>query len=440
MTDTNELVYGLTIPGINNFRTQEYNGKHYITYWSGQRPPGGNIQHGYGNVTFIDDEYNVAFTVCPPLNITTDISPVTCEVDFHEQLTVPSRGTILLSGYSVEPADLTSVNGSANGYVQDSTVYEVDIATEEVVFSWSALDHIPVSASRQPLISDFGNGTKASAYDYFHINTIDPVGDDYFLINARHTWTTYLISRVDGSVFWELNGETGGDFGALPELGKFRWQHDSRAHNVTDTSFDISYFNNYNSENGNGTAPTNGLLLRLPLPPSKDASPELLRHLETPDEEIYAISQGNHQLDLGNGNGFLGYGPIPLMREYGPANDGSDLRWEARFGTDNNVLSYRGFKNEWHATPCGWDPVLVVEKDASSAAGCGAKAYVSWNGATDVEAWNVYLGGGAVGDAVAGTVAKAGFETVFDVPATGCVQVGAFQKGAEVRRSNVVCL
>lgn len=240
------------------------------------------------------------------------------------------------------------------------------------------------------------------------------------------------MSGTDGSIIWSIEGETGGSFGALPSDGTFRWQHFARPHNVTETSLDLSLFDNHISAIDNGTASSRGLVYHLELPASKSYIPQLLRRIETPYQELYCDSQGSYAPSLSNGNQVLGYGQIAITREYGPATDGSDLRWEAQFGAVNAVQSYRAFKETWSATPAAWDPVLVVE---------GGKAYVSWNGATEVTDWNVYVGKRSSSCSLAGTAAKKGFETVFNVPkGTKYVQVGAVQAGAEVRKSNLVAI
>ena len=129
----------------------------------------------------------------------------------------------------------------------------------------------------------------------------------------------------------------------------------------------------------------------------------------------------------------MGYGEIAVLKEYGPKSpSGADVRWTARFGADSLVQSYRGFKSEWHATPTT-RPSLVVEKRAS---GCG-KGYVSWNGATDVEAWVVYEGASVERLEEVGKVRFRGFETEFGV-VEEFVQVAAVVEGKIVRKSEVV--
>lgn len=148
----------------------------------------------------------------------------------------------------------------------------------------------------------------------------------------------------------------------------------------------LSYFNNYNAEGpANGTHPSNGLELQLALSPdpSNLNSVTVLQHIETAAEPQYADSQGSHTY-LSNGNGFMGYGQIPVPREWAQDSQTATVAWEARFGEDTVVQNYRGFKDEWHATPSE-KPSLYVE---GGSWGCGT-AYASRNGATDFEGWAV---------------------------------------------------
>ena len=133
-------------------------------------------------------------------------------------------------------------------------------------------------------------------------------------------------------------------------------------------------------------------------------------------------------------NIFLDYGQIAVVREFGPDDpSGSDVRYTARFGADNLVQSYRGFKTEWHGRPTT-APDLVVEDDGS---GCSV-GYVSWNGATDVAAWAVF--GGRSEDQLSriGLVEYKGFETKFAV-SQSCIQVAAEVCGELSVKSNVAC-
>lgn len=192
----------------------------------------------------------------------------------------------------------------------------------------------------------------------------------------------------------------------------------------------ISIFNN-NGDGTNDNGPTVGLELSLSLPPNPSSPPVVLEHLEVPSDEIYVKSQGSYT-PLTNNEGtittqFMGYGQIPRMREYGSAVDGSDLRWEARFGPDGKVQNYRAFKQPWNSVP-KQAPKLVCD---------GGTAYVSWNGATGVSAWEVYAGSSKNQLNFVGEAPFAGFETKFGVNGT-CVQV--VPKEHQNTKSNVACI
>jgi hypothetical protein len=257
------------------------------------------------------------------------------------------------------------------------------------------------------------------------------------LISARHHWAVFLINGTDGSVIWKLDGINGGSFGSIPT--EFKWQHHARAQNVTKDGMTISLFNNHVNGNQGKDTQSQALAFWLPLPASKKNPPVLVRNLMTDDNRVFAATQGSYQLDLGNGNGFVGYGKIPLAREYGPAGDGSDLRWQARFGKNDAAMSYRTFKAKWHGTPKNWDPVATFEKVRLQKQRA-PKVYVSWNGATDISSWAVYAGDDRENLKSFGVTKKKGFETVFDLEGANCVQLGAIRGGEIIRASNIACI
>jgi hypothetical protein len=124
----------------------------------------------------------------------------------------------------------------------------------------------------------------------------------------------------------------------------------------------------------------------------------LLQNFYDPKQALYADSQGALDL-LPNGNVLMGYGQIPIVREYGP---GGDLRLSVQFGElAGSQASYRAYRLEWEGEPAA-DPVVYAEK---------GHAYVSWNGATSVESWEIYEGTTAGNVKYTQSVRKVGFET-----------------------------
>jgi hypothetical protein len=81
----------------------------------------------------------------------------------------------------------------------------------------------------------------------------------------------------------------------------------------------------------------------------------------------------------------------------------------------------------------------VIEKTGDSILG-----FVSWNGATDIEAYNVYIVETGTTPRLYGKATVFGFETGFDLGAkfneTNCIMAAAVRDGLEVRQSNVGCL
>ncbi|KAL9086148.1 MAG: hypothetical protein Q9159_004328 [Coniocarpon cinnabarinum] len=386
MTDKGELVWSGPDIVSANLRTADFENDTILTYWSGTATAQPNSGHGYGNVTFLDASYNEVLVVCPQFNLVTpDNIRYPCEADIHESH-VTNRDTIIVSAYNATPTDLSVLDGGPkDGWVFDCLFYELDPRTREVLFRWSALEHVTVEATKYPLR---GTGANQSIpFDYFHINSIVLLGDGY-LVNSRHTFSVYLISPT-GEIEWTLSGEDGGDFGTLPKNGQFAWQHHVRPRASTNTSLTITLFNNFNSEVSNGSSPSTGLELLLPLPPNSSV-PVVHEDLFVADAPVFAETQGSLQI-LPNGNFFEDYGQISLVREW--SSEGV-LAWSGRFGADNLVQSYRGFKTEWHGRPAS-PPSLFVESTDSTSNTTGNRtvdAYVSWNGATDVTAWVVYEG------------------------------------------------
>ena len=185
---------------------------------------------------------------------------------------------------------------------------------------------------------------------------------------------------------------------------------------------DSSILQQPDSNIANGTYPSNGLQLSLNL---ANRSVKVLKRLTNPTERLYTDSQGSASL-LPNGNTLLGYGSIAKIKEFGPKGD---VRMRLQFGADNQVASYRAYRQTWEATPY-WDPIVLGEGDTG---------YVSWNGDTRTTKWVVYVGSKEESLSRVGEAAKKGFETRFDVPLVGkYLQVAAYAGDTFLRNSSVV--
>lgn len=218
LTETGQLVWHGSVVNAINLRVASYEGHPILSFWSGSSPPGANVGHGYGKVTFLDRNYKEILNVCLEVGLrTTDNVTYPCQADFHESY-LTERNTLLVTAYNVTETDLSSIGGPSNGWVFDSLFFELDPRSGDILFQWSALEHIPVSETKLKFAGRSGFN-QSVPFDWFHINSVVNIGNQ-FLVNSRHLWTTYLIT-AKGDIEWTLQGETGGDFGALPPNGQF---------------------------------------------------------------------------------------------------------------------------------------------------------------------------------------------------------------------------
>lgn len=426
-TDQGRLVWFGPIGNTANFRWQYLDGNPTLLYWMRDGPTVKG--HGYGNITLLKNDYSVQTVLCPQYGLNTaSFANPHCEADLHEAHIVSNRGTVLTTAYNATPADLTSVNGPSDGWLWDSMFYEIDPITESVLFQWRASDHIPLSESRQTLRDQ---GSFARPYDFFHINSVVDIGDHY-LLSSRHCWTIYLIDK-QGNIVWRFSGDGKGDFGNLPSAARFRWQHDARPQNIKHDQIDISVFDNQNwhVRQKEQKKPSKLLVFRLPMKPMQGSSESQVQVIDIvqPQMDYQSVSQGAFDNGLPNGNKLANWGNVPILTEFD--SSGKEI-WSAKFGRTGEAHIYRGFKQKWHATPYT-QPDLFVEQASS---GRSYRGYVSWNGATDVEGWNVYAGLSIDSVKHLGTVENKGFETMFVLPCwTRFAQVGAIEQGREVRKS-----
>lgn len=297
------------------------------------------------------------------------------------------------------------MGGPANGWIFDGIFHEIDIATQEVLFTWRSTDHldeIPFSASQELPVT---GTSEASPWDYFHINSIQPLPDGY-LVNSRHCFQTYKISK-NGSIEWIISGIDGGDF-TFDDPIYFSWQHFPRVVNSTATTLTIDYFNNDNAGGFNGTNSTTGFELLVNLDTKHITRTKLFTN---PAQPLFADSQGSTQLiDGEEGHYLMGYGQLPVIREYD--NTGAQI-YQAEFGpiyprSSSAVSSYRAYKYVWDATPSS--PPKLAAKTANGT----ITYYVSWNGATNIDSWVISAGNSSDKLNSAFTIPKTGFETSFN--------------------------
>jgi hypothetical protein len=312
-----------------DFREQTYNGKPVLTWWQGT---------GLGSVSdgtdVIDNTKGQQIaTVTAGDGLTTD---------GHEFLITPQNTALVLS-YEVTTADLTSIGGAADQSVIDGVVQEIDIKTGKVLFSWNSADHVPYSASEQPLPA-----STTTPWDWFHVNAVHLDTDGSLLIDARNTWAAYDVNRHTGTVNWTLGGkdstftEQAAPGQTLDNVGEiFSWQHDPEAlGHDTYTWFD-------NESAGTPNYPYSRIVT-VKLNTKSDVA-TLIKSDDQPDH-LSAASQGNGQT-LNDGNLVVGWGALPYFSEFSPSGALLD---NLEFPT--GVNTYRAYREPWPApTAHAWD-------------------------------------------------------------------------------------
>jgi hypothetical protein len=350
-----------------DFKVQHYQDKPVLTWWEGEPFPRPSV----GEYMILDRSYR---------EITRVQAGNGHQGNQHEFLITP-QDTALLTVYNPVRWDLSPLGGPKEGVVMEGIAQELDIETGEVLFEWHSLYHVgPEESYYGPHYRNY--------LDYFHINSIDVDHDENLLISARNTSAVYKVDRKSSEVIWRLGGKNS-DFEMGPGT-PFAFQHDARRQrDGTLTIFD------------NGAAPkehdqSRGIVLRLD---EEEMTATLVREYTSPDK-LLAISQANMQV-LPNDNVFIGWGSEPFISEF--SRDGK-LLFNARFPP--NVESYRAFRFPWSAHPTD-HPLVAVEQGSDDK----VTLYASWDGATEVESWEV-LSGPRPGELESlGSVPREGFET-----------------------------
>lgn len=377
--DTKDLsmVYGdPSWSSVNNPRIQYYNGLPYFTFWEGRDFSG----HGLGHCLLYDSSYQQVYNV--------SVQMVNTQMDSHEcQLT--HDGTALVTAYEKISFDMTNAPGGGpkDGELLDSIFEEIDIATGDIKFLWRASHHFDINSTEVNWgPGDYGAKTEDVGWDFFHINSLQKTKAGNYLVSGRRINTLVHVSGKDGSVIWQLGGK-GNMFYDLSggNATNFGFQHTARF--LDDELTELTMFDNHdlNPAKPSPGCPdgcSRGLHLRLNYDDPNNFTAEVVHEYYHP-MRISSWAMGGFQ-KLDNGNVLVSWGTTPVITEY--TEDG-DIVLDMQLGpwydeSGNREPVYRAWTSNWTAYP-SWEPDV--------AAGDGY-AYVSWNGATEVDSWDLVSG------------------------------------------------
>lgn len=300
----------------------------------------------------------------------------------------------------VRNQNLRAYGGSAKGAVLDAGVQEYSVATGKLLYTWDALNpggkpNLPLADSEQ---SADAAGATGGAWDAYHVNSVEPLPGNQVLVSMRNTWAAYLINTQTGAIVWTLGGKHS-SFSFGPGAS-FAWQHDVELSGDRVTMFNDNCCKQLPSGLLVDAKPAGGLVLRLDT--AKRTASHVATYSHSPTR--YVPFLGSMEL-LPGGNALVGWGSSPFFSEY---SSSGKLLLDAEF--PHKDQSYRAqFTNSWVGTPA-YPPGGAVRH-----AGGKTTVYASWNGATQVAAWQVLAGSNADDLKPVATATASGFETAITV-------------------------
>lgn len=237
------------------------------------------------------------------------------------------------------------------------------------------------------------------------MNSIDKNSDGDYMISSRYTDCIYKISGKDGSVIWRLGG-TASSF--VLDGFNFSKQHDARFMKQNATTEVISFLDNASDDNSETSSYSSALVVEL----ETSVTPKIARVVRRwirPDGQLSRL-RGNFQL-LPNSNAFVGWSSNCYITEH--TYDG-ELLLEARF-TSQRFVTYRAYKFNFTGNPTE-PPTLTSYVFGTTPETSTTVCFVSWNGATEVAAWDFHRNSSTTSQSsLLGRASKTGFETMFQI-------------------------
>ncbi|HTU87613.1 MAG TPA: MFS transporter [Solirubrobacteraceae bacterium] len=364
-----------------NLSLQVYNGKPVLAWWQGTITSTGATESGEDVI--VNQHYQPVATLKA-----TDGWVIT----LHE-LVIRGHYAWVTANKDI-PMNLSKWGGAYNGALTDSAVQEYDLNTGKLVYSWDALDHIPLSDSRASL------PTNGFPWDAYHVNSINVPGDGTFVVSMRDVWAVYKVNIATGKIEWTLGGPHSSF--KLGPGADFEWQHDVATYPGSSL---ITMFDDHCCQiTGGGTyvsptAPSRGLVLKLNTQTHTATLAAQYSHGNNFDADYMGSVE-----PLANGNEFVGWGSAPWFTEY---SSSGQMLLDARLpGSD---ITYRAMVEPWVGLPLYSPAGGARQKNGKTT------VYASWNGATELASWRVLGVSSAGSTTTLASAAKSGFETAIPV-------------------------
>jgi hypothetical protein len=361
-----------------NLQVQQDDGQPVLTWWQGYIPPQG---FGQGEEIIDNSSYQQIGSVHAGNGFLADL---------HE-FRITAQGTALLTVFNPIACNLSSVGGPSGSAVTDSIFQEIDMETGLVRKEWSSLNYVRMADS----YSTATGSSLAWPFDFFHLNSIDPLANGRMLISARNTSTLYELNTATGQVLTQIGGRHS-NF-KLSSGAATAFQHDA----TVLPSGAISVFDN----GGVPKVHSQSRALILSVSPTAKTDTVVAQY-EHSNPTLLSGSQGNVQ-SLEDGNVFVGWGAEPYFSEF---TAGGQLLYDAHM--HGSYQAYRAYRFPWAGTPT--EPPAIAA--AAEGAGKPVKVYASWNGDTRTASWQVLAGPSPQQLAPVASAPRSGFETAIATP------------------------
>jgi hypothetical protein len=262
------------------------------------------------------------------------------------------------------------------GNITDYVVREIDPASGSARFEWRARGNIALADSYAARPHD------GTPWDYFHGNSIDSptASDPTVIVSARNTSAVYGIDRRTGKTKWILGGKRDQFHLARHPNWVFCTQHDVRRL----PGNRLLMFDNGGAHIARSPRcpvhPARVLLFKL------DPARHRVRLLRSISSVGLAPSGGGFlsgwvgsAVPQSGGDVLVDWGSVPRVSSIGP--DGREkLVLRLRY------WSYRAAPSRWVGRPGGVPAMAVKRGDGH------VTIWASWNGATEIERWQVLAG------------------------------------------------
>jgi hypothetical protein len=339
--------------------------------------------------------------------------------DLHDLQILPN-GNVLLLVYDAETVDMSKIvaGGKNNAMVTGLVIQELD-PSKNVIFEWRSWDHFSIFDSTSSLMDQ--------NIDLIHGNALALSNDGNLLLSSRNLDEITKINLQTGDIMWRLGGKE--NMFTFINGEPFAYQHDVRQL----PNGDITVFNNQGTQQA--PEPSEGIEYKID--ETNKTATQMWGFTHAPP--VFATFLGDVQR-LSDGNTILGWGAPSQASGYSfftmtEVNPDNQTVFELTF--DQPYVSYRTFRFPWQGTP-STPPALAYKVNGNT-----LTLGYSWNGATEVAAYQVFGGTSPQSLNLIEENPKTDFETqsqFSNLPTGECYfQVAAIDKnGNEMARSNII--